>query len=291
MPKRIRSSQLRNAIRKVQREQKRAINKYNNQVKNHNRSVKKSIDDYNRKVRAHNSKISTKRRKLVTELNKLLQSSNSIYSGFQIYNTSVKSLHSTYERLENDVADRSISEYEESLIDLTERETANSIAVSNTLLEDSDNSRIVGFDLQTIEELKDISEDLDSRWRGAVFSLNPQNPDAARHFCTSAREIFTQILEIKAPDKSVIESNPNCDLTERGSPTRRSKIHYLLSKKGITNYSLEEFVDEDIDNILQLFRVFNDGTHGGAGKFKINQLMAIKNRVENGIQFLHRIVV
>jgi hypothetical protein len=49
-------------------------------------------------------------------------------------------------------------------------------------------------------------------------------------------------------------------------------------------------VDDDIDNVITLFDDFNSGTHGGAGCFDLAQLTAIKTRVEDAIQFLHRIV-
>lgn len=50
-----------------------------------------------------------------------------------------------------------------------------------------------------------------------------------------------------------------------------------------------DFVDEDVKNVLSLFRVFNDGTHGSSGRFGIDKLMAIKTRVENGISYLSSI--
>lgn len=118
-----------------------------------------------------------------------------------------------------------------------------------------------------------------------MFSLNPANPDATRHFCTSAREIFTEAIEITAPDEVVFAHNPHCEKTDRGNATRRAKISYLLSKKGI-DASAEQFVDDDITNILDLFHVLSDGTHGAAGKYSIAKLKAIKKRVEGGIGFL-----
>ncbi|MBX3059321.1 MAG: hypothetical protein KF770_22860, partial [Anaerolineae bacterium] len=133
------------------------------------------------------------------------------------------------------------------------------------------------------------SSELDDRWRGALFSLNPSNPDAARHFCTSAREIFTRILEISAPDMEVITQMSGCDLTDQGKPTRRSKLRYLLRRKGMTDKVLEDFVEQDLENIVQLFQVFNDGTHGSAGKFDSSKLASIKRRVEDGIMFLSKI--
>ncbi len=138
--------------------------------------------------------------------------------------------------------------------------------------------------------MRGVSTDLDDRWNGAVFSLNPQNPDAARHFCTSAREILTQILQLKAPDADVIALLPDCDRTPDGSPTRRSKIRYFLARRDMAAENLEQFVEDDIENIVQLFNVFNKGTHGAAGTFDLSQLDAVKKRVENGIMFLTEII-
>ena len=126
----------------------------------------------------------------------------------------------------------------------------------------------------------------DHRWRGAIFSLNPNYPDASRHFCTSSREILCQILELAAPNGEVIAANPSCPRTEDGDPTRRAKIHYLLGRRGLSVDSLDEFVEQDVQNIIELFNVFNSGTHGAAGKFKLPELFTIKKRVEDGILFV-----
>jgi len=179
------------------------------------------------------------------------------------------------------------------VLDLSERETANSLEVTNRLLGTDTYQEEYAEDLQDAaltNQLREISEDLDDRWRGAVFALDPRNPDAARHFCTSAREIFTQILEVKAPDSEVVNLLPHCDRTPQGKPTRRSKIRFLLHRRGMTEDTLEEFIEQDMDNIVKLFSIFNDGTHGSAGTFDLHQLSAIKKRVENGIVFLAEIV-
>ena len=138
--------------------------------------------------------------------------------------------------------------------------------------------------------LQAISADLSDRWRGALFSLNLSNPDAARHFCTSAREIITRILDTKAPDSMVVGAMPGCDCTPQGKPTRRAKIRYFLHQKGMEQNELEAFVETDMDNVVDLFQVFNEGTHGSAGKFGLTQLQAIRKRVEDAIMFLSGLV-
>ncbi|GAA5103016.1 hypothetical protein GCM10025762_03100 [Haloechinothrix salitolerans] len=47
----------------------------------------------------------------------------------------------------------------------------------------------------------------------------------------------------------------------------------------------------NVENVLKLFRTFNDGTHGHAGKFSITELSAIRIRVESAIGFIHEVVI
>ncbi|WP_226954846.1 pPIWI-associating nuclease domain-containing protein [Mesopusillimonas faecipullorum] len=46
------------------------------------------------------------------------------------------------------------------------------------------------------------------------------------------------------------------------------------------------FVEQDIEDILRLFHVFNEATHGAAGKHGLTKLQHVRTRVENGIIFL-----
>ena len=94
-----------------------------------------------------------------------------------------------------------------------------------------------------------------------------------------------------ALDQDVFNVFPNCDKTEGGNATRKSKIKYFLFKKGISIENADDFIDNDIDNILKLYHTLSDGTHGEAGKYNIIQLKAIKKHVEDGINFLCSIVV
>ena len=45
-----------------------------------------------------------------------------------------------------------------------------------------------------------------------------------------------------------------------------------------------------MNNVVELFQVFNKGTHGSAGKFNFSQLQAIRKRAEDGIMFLSGLV-
>lgn len=58
----------------------------------------------------------------------------------------------------------------------------------------------------------------------------------------------------------------------------------------MSDSSLEDFVEKDMNNVVQLFREFNDGTHGSSGHFTYQQLVAIKRRVEDAVVFLWSII-
>lgn len=120
-----------------------------------------------------------------------------------------------------------------------------------------------------------------------MFSLSASNPDAARHFCTSAREVLTAMIDGAAPDSRVAEVDPDSARTDKGVPTRRAKIGFLLRRKGVDESPIEDIIEEDMNNVLGLFREFNDGTHGHAGRFTINQLSALRIRSESTIGFIH----
>jgi hypothetical protein len=63
-----------------------------------------------------------------------------------------------------------------------------------------------------------------------------------------------------------------------------------LRRKGLTTTQPpEQFVDDDVQNIIEPFDVFNHGTHGAAGRYGFEQLRAIKTRVEDGIIYLSQI--
>jgi hypothetical protein len=177
------------------------------------------------------------------------------------------------------------------LIDRGSEEAANSVYLLNAMdgdgepEDDPTENELRSPSMQ--DELLTFGQDLVDRWTGALFSLSPRNPDAARHFCTSAREVLITMLNQAAPDPGVIRADPSCDKTEKGATTRRAKVDYLLRRKGVGEDSIGNLVEEDMKDVLRLFRDFNDGTHGHAGRFTITQLNALRVRVESAIGFIH----
>jgi hypothetical protein len=283
-------SEFQRYVRDLERQQRQAIDRYNQEVRRRNDNIRHAVDNYNREVRAYNGRVRAHRRRLESALVALTR--QPVVTRYVTFRTSVQLLSSAYTSLERRVEALPEGNYNR-VLDLSERETANSVVVANTLLgvpPDQDATFNDLHDSQLTDELRRISVDLDDRWRGAVFALNPRNPDAARHFCTSAREIINFILEAKAPDDAVLAALPGCPRTEEGRPTRRSKVRFLLQRKTMLEPTLEEFVEQDMQNIVDLFKVFNDGTHGSAGTFDMRALSTIRKRVEDGIFFLSRFI-
>ncbi len=91
--------------------------------------------------------------------------------------------------------------------------------------------------------------------------------------------MLQDIFDKYALDKDAFAVFPDCDKTYRGNATRKSKIKYFLHKKGIDITNADEFIDNDIDNILELYHTLSDGTHGEAGRYSMLQLKLIKKRV------------
>lgn len=296
MARKMTPAQFKAAANKAQRQRKQAIDNYNREVRRHNSSVKKAVSDYNRdvrtynaKARAHNSKVENQRRRLDQEVRRLR--SRPAPRSFTTYRSSVETLTQTYTTAEQGLSSQSITPAGRELIDRGSEEAANSVYLLNAMDGDGasegepNEDELRSPSMQA--ELAMFGQDLVNRWTGALFSLSPRNPDAARHFCTSAREVLIAIIDSSAPDDRVTAENPECPKTDKGVPTRRAKISYLLNRKGVEDESIESLVEEDVDNVLTLFRTFNDGTHGHSGRFTISQLNALRIRVESAIGFIH----
>jgi hypothetical protein len=293
MPRRVTPSQFRSMLRQQEQKAKRAIQDNDRAVKKQNRAVKRAVDDYNRQVRAHNARVRANRQRLRSELKKLARQPARSTRTHVTYRVSVETLQTSFIRLESAPARRAWGAAGEELFDLAEGETANSVQSLNALLESPTAAEEARPELRESSldtELLEISPDLDQRWRGALFALHPANPDAARHFCTSSREILVSVLDREAPDNVVLHKIPNCPTTDEGRPTRRAKIQFCLERKALGAPELVDFVDDDLENVATLFGVFNDGTHGSAGRFDLDQLASLKMRVEDAIRFLHRLV-
>jgi uncharacterized protein YukE len=262
----------------------RQVQRYNSEVDRHRRQINqnaaRAVAQYNQAVRAYNSAARSDNQRLQRQITAMR--SRPTVVRYQTVVTRTVQLHEQYERARSEAA---VSGGYEDLIVLAEREAANSADVSDALTGDEEAAPPTE-ETGILDYLAGLSQDLCDRWRGAVYALSPSNPDAARHFCTSAREIFHEILQRWAADSDVEQADPGCARTPQGTPTRRAKINFMLRQKNVTAPELATFVDADVDNIVELFGVFNEATHGEAGKHAFAKLQAIRKRVEGGIMFL-----
>lgn len=275
MAKKINMTKFRSQMNKLQREAKRA-----------ERKIKQNINNFNREVREYNSNVRRNRNKILRELNRI-QSTNTLNTE---YYTSVQLVHNTYTKV-NELYNKGIVDDE--LFNAIENENANSLELGNVVLNKSEieDSEESFNELNISDKLIKISPDLNNRWKGALFSLSPDNPEAARHFCTSTREILKVLIDDGIKDKDVINNNPKCEKTKNGTPTRREKIKYAMSKKGISNELIIEFTDNNIENIVSLINELSNGTHGHSNKYSLNQLKLFRKRFEDSINFVCEYVI
>ena len=163
MPRRISPSQFKSKLRALEQQQKRAINNFNQSIRKYNQAVR----DYNSRVRAN-------RQRLQSELNRL-GSRTRVTTRYTVYYQSVQSLQQSYVHLDQSLSERQLSPQQNWILDLSEREAANSAAVSNQLFgaEDAPIEDQMS-DAELSDGLREISEELDDRWKGAVFALKPE---------------------------------------------------------------------------------------------------------------------
>jgi Predicted pPIWI-associating nuclease len=273
----------------------RAISDYNRAVRQHNAQVRRAVDGYNRQVRAvnreiraHDARVVENRRRLRAAIAALNRSgSATITTRTTTYYTAVRVLHESYERVEES-APGTWLESRDDILDLAQAETANSVKLADAA---GSTSAVAApeVDPQVESRLRDFDDDLASRWSGALFALNERNPDAARHFSASCREILTQMIDRAAPDDEVLAAGSSAR-TPEGRPTRRAKLAYGLVRSGQASDELAAFADADVVEVIELFRVFNDGTHGDAAVFTHQHLRLIRARVEGAITFLHALL-
>lgn len=281
MAKKLTPSQFKSKMRQLDRKQRHAINDMNRAINNYNREVKKVINDYNAAVRKYNASVRRNRQIINNEIRKL----NTTTTVRTSYTVSSRIMQQHYEDVGRVYYEGSaVTPEQDRILDLIEQEQANSLVTENYI--EGDYAPVESpEDIEIGNKLAMVSDDLNNRWKGAIFALNPNNPDATRHFCTSTREILTELLEIKAPDEKVFANNPQCQRTERGNATRREKIKYMMRNTDMDE-SVVSFVEADVKNILELNQLLSGGTHGPAGRYTFDKLIQVKKRVEQGINFL-----
>jgi len=184
-------------------------------------------------------------------------------------------------------------EFDSSIINLTPVEffsTANlvesiSIDEESTIDEEILKSEIIYENEITLSKyLPKFDEGLYNMWKGAVETLNSKNPDKARQFITSIRELFTHLFQKLASDKDIREWTEDPTLFHEGRPKRMTRLLYIL--RNINDNLFADFIKKDIETILSLIDLFQKGTHSLSSGFTEHQLIAIKSKSESTLKYL-----
>ena len=122
-----------------------------------------------------------------------------------------------------------------------------------------------------------IASCLERRRRGALFALDPRNPDASRHFLHERSRNLHRHPGTACSRRRRVPGVSDCPKTDTGRPTRRARIQFALHQKGLLTAPLEQFIDDDVDDIVALFKLFNTGTDGEAANIAFSSLVAIKD--------------
>ena len=125
-------------------------------------------------------------------------------------------------------------------------------------------------------------------YRGAVASLDSDNPDRSRHVLTSFRELWSHLLRRLAPKEEVtawVERNGIQGYLQDGQPTRHAKIRYVLRNLG---NPLGDFVEADTRAMVKLYTLY-DRLHALDTGVTDNQLRVVTFRTKSYLGYLLRV--
>jgi len=133
--------------------------------------------------------------------------------------------------------------------------------------------------------LPKLNPELLNMWLGANQALQSDNADRVRHFTTSVRELFTQVLHSLSPDQDLMKWSTNpAEHIQNNRPTRKARLLYIY--KDVNNDHFKSFIEADIKATLQFVDLFQEGTHSIKSKLTDKQLMTIKIKTESTLKYL-----
>ena len=133
-------------------------------------------------------------------------------------------------------------------------------------------------------QLLSLNAGLIRLWEGAVSALKSDNPDRARHFATSLRELLTHVMHELSPDVEIKKWNPDQKLYDKNRPTRRARLLFIC--RNINHGPFSDFVEKDVEAVLAFVQLFQQGTHAIDIPYTEDQLLALKTKMEGVIRFL-----
>ena len=136
--------------------------------------------------------------------------------------------------------------------------------------------------------LQDVNPDLARLYAGARDALRGTNPDRARHFLSSLRELWSHLLRQIAPNEQVLEwiPNDNKELLHKSKPTRKARILYLC--RDLNHGPLTTFVAKDACAFVQFIQFFNH-VHELNIELSDRQLRRLQLRSDSWLTYILRI--
>lgn len=134
------------------------------------------------------------------------------------------------------------------------------------------------------KNLKKLNDDLIDMLDGAKGSLYSTKADSTRHFYISLRELFGHTLHLLSPDSELKKwSNDEKDYFNK-KPTRAARLRYIC--RNINNNPLYNYLQLNIKDTIDLIDIMQKGAHNLKSTDTIEQLEAIKNKVESTLNIL-----
>ncbi len=139
-------------------------------------------------------------------------------------------------------------------------------------------------ELSLQKKLSQVDSRLIRLWEGAKQTIKSDNPDKARHFSISIRELLTHVLHKLAPNEEIRRWTSEEEYFHEGNPTRKARLMYICRK--ISAEPFERFFEKDVAATLEFMDLFQDGTHAVQPSMTDKHLQAFKARAEATIKYI-----
>ncbi len=139
--------------------------------------------------------------------------------------------------------------------------------------------------VQLVPSLAEVDPVFAKIWQGAILALASDNPERVRHFSASCRALLEYLLERFAPKQKLKRWSPTEVKFVNGKPERRTQLSYICRAFPETS-GLVEFTENDIDEVLATFNVYNRGIHGLDPSFTADEVDALETRTAQNLIFL-----
>lgn len=139
-----------------------------------------------------------------------------------------------------------------------------------------------------IELLSEVDPKLAQLYAGGRNALGGENPDRVRHFLSSFRELWSNLLWIIAPDRKVMDWVPENEkqLLHKGKPTRKARVLYVCRE--LNHGALTDFVCSDTRTFVEYIDVFNR-VHQLDPDLSDDQLRALQLRTDSYLTYILKV--